>query len=202
MSKDRPHEVLTPNQTRAFEAEVLRLGFDLPTVQTTTIDTGASQDGVVVGGASSAVETKTLIVETLAQLRAEVGSDGTRQVSYPPAFPESRTRVLGGAGSADEIWRMLTSAEREHLPAARTAHLHGDPDRVAGYRELIERTQFPQTLEVHAAADVVVHPGKPLVFRGPNPISVVYGSVTVLPGGQILCETEVRITTQVFKAAA
>lgn len=50
-----------------------------------------------------------------------------------------------------------------------------------------------------ALPDVTVEPGKPLILKGPGPVVVHYGTVTLVEGGQILVQTPVEMTAQVLR---
>lgn len=51
----------------------------------------------------------------------------------------------------------------------------------------------------NALPDVTVEPGKPLILKGPGPVVVHYGTVTLVEGGQILVQTPVQMTAQVLR---
>lgn len=187
---------LTAGQVRAFEARLRELGF--PEGQAPgSIDTASGE--VIVGGERATVASRTVSVDSVEELRRLLGSSKPVPGEPPPDFTPERAAALREARNADELRGRLTRAELEQIDRALTEFLHGDPAAVAGtYRDLVHRLHFPMKIAVHAADNVTVRPGAPLIFA--TPTSANYGTVTVEAGAQIICLAEVAIVAQTFTA--
>ncbi len=186
---------LTAGQVRAFEDRLRELGF--PQGRSAgSIDTASGE--VIVGGERATVASRTVTVDSIDELRRLLGGSQPMASDPPPEFAPERSAALRDARSAAELRARLTRAELEQIDRAYTEFLHGDPAAVESYRDLVHRLHFPMELAVHAADNVTVRPGAPLIFAAPT--SANYGTVTVEAGAQIICLAEVTIVAQTFTA--
>lgn len=89
---------------------------------------------------------------------------------------------------------LSTAHQRAYSPemcAAREKWLFGDSRAVASYGDAINDTSFPMDVAVFIGKDFTASPGHPLVVPGDGhgqPTAVLFDTVTVEPGGQIIWE--------------
>jgi len=90
---------------------------------------------------------------------------------------------------------MLAAAQphSKDICAALYAYVYGDSSKVTDYRDSLNRLRFPMKVAVFAAENVVVTRENPLIIEDAeghdNPVSLVFGKVTIMPGGQIIWKT-------------
>lgn len=104
----------------------------------------------------------------------------------PPAWPEEKNDL-----ASEE----LQAEENRNIRQAFIAYVYGHSDRVKSYKNIIEKHFFPMEVAAFAVLDVVVDPDHPLILKGPNQ-TYNFGTVTIKPGGQIICEADVNMVVQ------
>lgn len=91
----------------------------------------------------------------------------------------------------------LSAQENEQVRKALIVHVYGHSPRVESYRTVVNNHYLPLNAAVFAAEDVVVDPDHPLVLKANNG-GYNFGTVTIKPGGQIICEGDTRMTCQLM----
>ncbi len=195
---------LTQEQLDRYHATLAKLGVDKDSV-VKQCQTSDHAGGMTVGHQHNC--TKHLDITSIDDLNKKVGLDCKQyqngalddsDVYYPAALT---TKLAKGATPA-EIKKQLSSDDHKQIKQAMVSYLQGDSAKVASYKDAINATHFakPVAMAVHAAADITITAGSPLIIKGVDgqPVSLVYGTVTVEPGGYIQSDVPLTIDSQVF----
>jgi hypothetical protein len=196
---------LTDVQKQKFEAQLAALGLsprDVPAKVTTD-----GMKGIHALDASrSSLKMQPLTVQSLADFKRLGGIPDDRytvqghsdaHITYPAPLPENRMRLLKAAGVRDSLHRALAADEQRTLDTAMQAFVNGDSSKVpSDLVNLVEARHFPIQAAVGGAQDLVID--KPYVIAGPGPVALVFGTITIKPGGYIVCQCEAKISAQVI----
>lgn len=195
---------LTAEQLERYHATLAKFDIDKDSV-VKQCQTSDHAGGMTVGHQHNC--TKHLDVTCIEDLNKKVGLDcnlyqnGTLDdsgVHYPAALT---TKLAKGAAPA-ELKKQLSSDDHKQVKQAMVSYLQGDSAKVASYKDAINASYFakPVTLAVHSAEDITITAANPLIIKGTDgqPVSLVYGTVTVEPGGYIQSDVPLTIDSQVF----
>ncbi len=148
-------------------------------------------------------------------------SDDPAVSSVPPAFFTVNTlqelKALGGvpdsqygpAGMAEhhplpdpfDAQRLAkVSGNHADLCKAFRAYMFGNSQRVSDYQDILNAKRFPMQVALFTGNNLTVSPGKPLIVEDKeghgNPVVLVYSTITVEPGGQIIYRTNGTVKAQ------
>jgi hypothetical protein len=195
---------LTDDQKKNFHAQVTALGLSPQDVAGHVVADG--KPGAHPGAARSPIRTRSLTVQNLAHFkqlggipdeRYQVKGHSDAHIAYPPPIPESRLRLLKAAGVRDSLQRALTPEEHGKVGAAVHAFVNGDSSKVPDHLvELAEAQQFPIEAAAGGAQDLTI--SGPFTIQGPGPVALVFGTITIKPGGYIVCQCDAKISAQVI----
>jgi hypothetical protein len=202
---------LNEDQRNAFRGQLKKLGLEADALSHEgELVTGATPGPTIFSGdpEESHVPPTLITVNSIAELKALQGvpnehystqgiSDAA--VDYPDELPQPRMKLAETASDICALQDSLQPEEHAQIVKAAQAYMLGDSEKVASYEPLINAAMFPLEVAVISGESIVVSPGKPLIFKGPKPLTVNYATITVEPGGQIIIETDVNLTTQRFE---
>lgn len=103
------------------------------------------------------------------------------------------------SGEEEALVNSLTGMNaglRVKICQAYSAYIFGDSDKVANYKKIIDNVHFPCYVAVFAGQELIVKKGHPLVIKAKNelePVTLVFDTITVEPGGEILCLADTTI---------
>ena len=124
------------------------------------------------------------------------GKHDDSDIDYPAPL------TLPTLAANESLKSALTDSQFRQVHQAMTAYLQGDSNKVASFQAAINELHFaqPMAMAVHAANDLVIDKDHPLIVKSHNgkPVTLIYGTVTVKPGGQIISDTPLRLESQVF----
>jgi hypothetical protein len=190
-----PLSDLTPEQQEGFRARLARAGID-PASVVKRIGPDTHQGPVVLSANpdESAIKPHLLEIRDVDEMKELAGNTDEHYENglmdehhvIPDEWPENLNDL-------DH-----TSMGPEHRDAVHHAHqvyLYGNSARVASYREIINRTEYPRTVPVFAAEEIVV-----AASNSPYHIKVesghIYGIVTIYAGGVIAFDGNVEFSCQ------
>lgn len=90
-----------------------------------------------------------------------------------------------------KLSRVQRQPQSPEMCDALEEYVWGNSSRVASYTDALNASRFPMQVAVYTGDDVTVTPANPLVIKGDGhgtPVSVVYKTITIEPGGQIIWE--------------
>lgn len=178
---------LSADQQEAFRARLALAGIDPRSVPALIgPDTHAGQLVASMNPRESTFKAHPLVVDDVERLKGLVGvpdadyEAGLMVDHHPVPDPWPETR--------DITREELTREERHQVHQAHLNYLFGNSARVSSYRQMINSVEYPRTIPVYAAQDVVItKENSP--FRIADPESGhVYGVVTIYAGGSIQFE--------------
>jgi hypothetical protein len=189
---------LTAQQRSNFEAELTRLGV-APANAAPAVQLSGSQP------VASALKEHPITIRDLAHLKEIGGVPDNRyseaghsdaHISYPEELPKDRVRRLTGLASKPEALRSaLTSEDQSSLDEASRAFVNGLSTKVPQSAvDMINATRFPMKATVVTAQDIDIT--GPTVYGANGPQVVVAGTITIHPGGSIVCQNNVKISAQ------
>ncbi len=192
----------TPEQRANFEAELQKIGFTLneipETLNTTQPLTMHSEMSL------SSVPGMAITIRDLAHMKELGGVPDTHfqqggadtHVQYPVALEGTRAKLLS-AQSGESLAQSLTGEERQSVAGAVSAFVNGNSERVPqDLVQIANTTSFPMEATAFAAQNLVID--KPFVIEGPTPQVLVFGTVTIKPGGSIIVKTDAKLSAQVI----
>jgi hypothetical protein len=150
----------------------------------------------------SAIKLYTVSIKRLDDLKHLIGNfvepDDEGRTKAEHAIPEPWPDEKNNIDPSE-----LREKEERDIHQALRVYLLGDSDRVKSYKNIIEKRYFPVEAAVFTGEDIVVTKDHPLIIKsqGHNPAIVNYGTITLEPGGQIICETNVIMAVQKFVKA-
>lgn len=200
---------LSCNQQEQFKATCRRHGIDPNTVRA-TLSTDNMGKGVLCGhpAASSAFPPDNIVqVDSVKQLKAlgrgegaddVLGATGAAAVRYPKPLAEMAMPDLAAfEGQTVKLRNSLTRPQFQAVSDAMNAYLLGDSSRVADYEDYINKLHFPLQMAVYAVADLEITAANPLlVAYSTSPTSLIFGTVTVQPGGYIEAQSTLQMNVQ------
>ncbi|WP_152598665.1 hypothetical protein [Janthinobacterium sp. RA13] len=200
---------LSWNQQEQFKTTCLRHGID-PTAVRATLSTENMGKGVLCGhpAASSAFPPDNIVqVDSIKQLKAlgrgegvddVLGATGAAEVSYPTPLAEMAMPDLAAfGGKAVKLRNSLSRPQFQAVSDAMNAYLLGDSSRVADYEDYINTLHFPLQMAVYAVTDLEITAANPLLVDNSNaPTSLIFGTVTVQPGGYIEARSTLQMNVQ------
>jgi hypothetical protein len=178
-----------------FSQTLQRLGLTDADVSKGTLSTGDKTGPVYLSARpefESALPAKKIVLKDLAQLLSVVSTAGSGEnLAIPEPWPASKA----GMKAQD-----LTEADDQQLYAALRACLAGRQNEVQSYTDMLNERYFPMTMNAFTAEDIVVTADNPLIIspQGHDPVSVTCNTLTLEPGGQIICEAPVILTCNTF----
>jgi len=197
---------LTDEQKIAHESALAAYGLTCASAPE-AINTSDHPGGLKVGIGSNC--TKTVKVKDIDELNGKVGFPCENYVSgkaddsdieYPQDFEKSSHAKLNT--NADDFRKQLSSEDHKTLSKAMSCCLHGDSNKLAKYKPAINAAFFkqPVTLAVHSTQDITITKDNPLIVPsdGGKTAHLIYGTVTIEPGGYIQSEVPFTLTSQVF----
>lgn len=145
----------------------------------------------------SVIPAKTVVINNVEELKAIVGVAGADSSSLkgaaaiPAAWPQSKNNLEK---------HELTESDDLDVYAALRAIVLGNHDAVNSYTDIVNKRFFPMSMSAYACENITVTADNPLVIEphGHDPVSVVVNTLTLEPGGQIICEAPVIMTVNTF----
>ena len=205
---------LTEHQVNNFHAELAKVGINHHDIMGVCV-TGeqGNKEGTKVGHelAHSDVEPAAVTtVDSVQHLKQLTGipdhdyhskkySDGF--VHYPKQMRDLAIPTLKSCkNDVCELKNQMSPAQHREVGKALHAYIKGDSTKVADYEDHINAIHFPMTVTSYAAEDLIITKDKPLIVDSPNdqPVHLVYGTITVEPGGYILAKVPLKLSCQVF----
>ena len=178
-----------------------RLGID-PASVANSCNTADHPSGMHVGHSHNC--TKKIALTCIDDLNAKVGfpcenyqngSHSDADINYPAPCGIAK-------GSREELKTNMTAQQHADVQQAMSAMVQGDSAKVADYKEAINTLHFSKavTLAAHAANDITITAANPLIVLddGGQPVTLVYGTVTVEKGGYIQSSVPLTLKSQVF----
>jgi hypothetical protein len=133
------------------------------------------------------------LLKDLVGLSDALFADGT--LAAPACAPEQEWP----AERAVESRRSLTAEELGRIIDAGRAYVQGPSAKVASYKRAVEKLFLPLFVATFSAPDVSVTPDHPLVISTSDPSVINFGTITIVEGGQIFVQRDVKIIAQVLK---
>lgn len=190
-----PFSDLTDSQQTAFRARLAQAGIDPGDVAAYVgPDTHPGQLRASLDPAESTIRPHLLQVHDVDELKELAGipdahyENGLMQEHHriPEEWPQDRGEVT---------LQSLTAPERNAIHQAHLVWLYGNSARVATYKDVINATEYPRTIPVFAAEELVITASNsPFVITTES--GHVYGLVTIYAGGSILFEGNVDFSCQ------
>jgi|GEM_PF-3279827 len=142
---------------------------------------------------ASAVAAKQILIQSVADLQAIVGQLGAGNLDTEVPKPWSEGRA--GVPVAE-----LNEADDRNIYAALRAMLGGRFSEVQSYVDPVNKRYFPMRATVFAVENIVVTKDHPLVIEpdGHDPVPVICDTLTLEPGGQIICNAPVLMIVNTF----
>lgn len=98
----------------------------------------------------------------------------------------------------DQDTSSLTPAQNQLVNRAHTAYLYGNSKRVATYKSIIEKLNYPVTVTALAVEEMCLDAANsPFVVASNAPVNI--GTLTICKGGWIKVEADANFTVQVMK---
>jgi hypothetical protein len=203
---------LSADQQAKFHAKCRTFGIDPETVPE-TVTTVNSNDGLRFGhpaGSAAFAPAKVIDVKCIKDLQALGGCKDEEYtqgrasdafVRYPKPMAEMAAPTLKSCdGDVCKLKDSLSLEQHEAINQAMHAYLLGNSRKVQDYEDHINAIHFPQQVAVYAGENLVITAAKPLIIDNPNgsPTQLVYGTVTIQPGGYILVKTPLSLDSQLF----
>jgi len=196
---------LSAEQKAAYEATLAKYGINSNQVAK-TVNTGDYPSGLDVGLEQNC--TKKVPISDIDELNEKMGfpcehyTNGKADdsdIEYPQEFEQCKISKLNS--KADDFRTQLCKEDHNTLSKALSCCLHGNSQKMAKYKPAINAAFFkePVIMAVHAAQDITISKDHPLVVKskGGKTAHLIYGTVTIEPGGYILAEVPFTITSQV-----
>lgn len=196
---------LTPEQRERFEARIKRHGIARDRVPKHVVAEG--QFVVHADPALTSCETHTVIVKNLAEFKDIGGVPDARYteqgfsdvfIQYPPPIPAERLRALKATRyDRAALLHAMEPDEQSQIREAMTAYSLGDSAKVSPeWVEIANATNFPMEVSVVAAENLDIR-GEYLI-KGPGPVDLNFGTVTIYAGGYIKALAPVTFNAQVI----
>lgn len=197
----RENNSLSEAQHKNHSDFLERLGLDPSQVPRESLNTSDYPGDVYLSaspGIKSAVRFHKISIKSLDELKRIIGSPIKYEEVYrsetdqkaPAAWRQERNRITPEDFSERD--------ERDILQAMRM-YLMNDVERMASFKDVIDQRHFPLKAAVFSGDDLIVCKDHPLTI-GPDhyPIICNYKTVTLKPGGQIICRAPVVFNVQKF----
>ncbi len=120
----------------------------------------------------------------------ESGKMGRHSAAPPPPLAAGKRRKPAGE---------LSETERQQINQAAEHYIFGHSETVRSYKALFEALRMPMRVAAFSSEDIIVTPGTPLELKGPDPVTLVAGVITMEAGSEIIVETTAHITAQVLQ---
>ncbi len=179
-----------------FDQTLQQLGLSDADVHKGTLRTGDVNGPCYLSSSSryaSAVVAKPILIRSVADLQALVGrlGAGNLDTEVPRPWPEEKA----GLPATD-----FNEADDRNVYAALRMMLGGRFSEVQSYADAVNERYFPMKAAVFAVENIVVTKDNPLIIGpdGHDPVPVVCGTLTLEPGGQIICNAPVLMTVDTF----
>jgi len=190
------------DQEKKFSRVLKELGLDQSHVHKGTLNTGDTPGPTYFSTDpefKSAIKPAIVSIKRLDDLKHVIGNfvvpgdKGSTKAEHeiPEPWPGEKNEIDPSE---------LREKEEGDIHQALRVYLLGDSDRVESYKNIIEKRYFPMEAAVFTGEDIVVSKDHPLIIKsqGHNPAIVNYGTITLEPGGEIICETNVIMSVQKF----
>ena len=122
-------------------------------------------------------------------------------VRYPqPASAMTLPSLASCNNDVCQLKDSLSLEQHQEISKALHAAVMGDSSKVEDYHEHINAIHFPMQVALYAAQNITITPDNPLIINNPDnqPTSLVFGTVTVEPGGYIEAKTPLELHSQQF----
>ena len=190
-----PLSDLPDEQQAAFRARLAQAGIDpADVVAYVGPDTHPGQLRASAEPGQSTITAHLMEVATVDELKVMTGipdehyTSGRMQEHHRIPEPWPSDRMLTSARDA-------TPQQRNEIHHAQLVWLYGNSARVESYRDVINATDYPKTLPVFAAEELVITAeNSPYVITGDS--GHIYGLVTIYAGGSIAFEGNVDFDCQ------
>jgi hypothetical protein len=191
-----PLSDLTPEQQEAFRARLALAGIDPATV-VKRIGPDTHQGPVVlsVNPAESAIKPHMLEIRDVDQMKELAGN---KDEHYTNGLMEEHHSVPGGWPEAQNAMSDddMGPEHRDDIHQAHQVYVYGNSARVASYKDIINKLEYPRTVPVFAAEELeITAENSPFLIK-PNESGNVYGIVTIYDGGSIQFEGNVDFQCQ------
>ena len=205
------NELSSDKQAR-FEEKCKQFGIDPETIPG-MISTQKMRRGAICGhpgGNTVFPPANVLTVSSVQELKTLGGcsdqeySEGHASdafITYPkPLMALAAPTLQSCDGDVCQLKAHMTLEHHAAVAQDMNAYMMGNSTKVTDYVEHINALYFPMQMAVHAARDLVITKDKPLIVNNPSgaPTTLIFGTVTVEPGGYILAQTVLNLCTQVF----
>lgn len=175
-----------------------QIGLTDADVQKGTLKTGGTAGPTYLSSNpkfSSAIPAKTIVINSVEELKEIVGAHGTSSSGQLGALPAPWPQDKNGLEKHE-----LTESDELDIYAALRAIVLGQSDAVNSYTGIVNARYFPLNATAYAGEDIVVTADNPLIIEpdGHDPVIVTFNSVTLEQGGQIICEAPVIMTVNTF----
>jgi len=127
----------------------------------------------------------------------ELFKNGSFEEHYEPPPPFSEKDSIIDLTAAVNEGRNLEL--RKRICQAYTAYLFGNSEKVSSYKEIINSVHFPCYVAVFAGQEIFIKKGHPLVIKAKKevePVVLVFNTIRIEPGGEIVCQADTTIFCQ------
>jgi hypothetical protein len=193
---------LTPVQVQRHHDALARLGVDRHSVAA-RITTSVHPGGLSIGHKHQC--SRICTASSIDDLNAKVGipcadyhsgKHDDADIDYPAPL------TLPKLAANQSLKSALSGNQFKQVHQAMTAYLQGDSNKVASFKAPINALYFakPMEIAVHGANDLVIDKDHPLIIKSHDgkPVTLVYATVTVKPGGKIISDAPLKFESQVF----
>jgi len=202
---------LNDDQKEAFKGRLTQMGLGADALSHEgTLVTGATPGPTILSGdpAESHVPPTLITVNSIAELKSLHGVPDEHYsvrgitdaaIDYPDELPRERMMLADTAPDICALRDSLQPEEHDQLRKAAQAYVLGNSEKVAAFEPMINAAMFPTQVAAFNGEAITVSANSPLIIKGSTMITLNYGSITVEPGGQIIIQTQVNLTTQRFQ---
>ncbi|MCG7409288.1 hypothetical protein MH117_17865 [Paenibacillus sp. ACRRX] len=179
-----------------FTQVSVQLGLTEEDIHRGTLTTGASTGPMYLSTKPqfpTAVTPKIVSIQTVQELQTLVGNIKEAGVlqDVPEPWPDEKW---------DADAKQLNESDNRKVYAALRAILAGKDTEMTSYTSIVNKRYFPIKAGVFACEDIVVTPDQPLIIEphGHDPVVLTCNSITLEPGGQIICQAPVILSVNTF----
>ena len=203
---------LSSGKQQNFADKCRKFGID-PGGVPKLVSTSDMKDGAACGhpaGNSAFPPAKVMTINSIQEMKSLGGCDDQEYlqgrasdacIAYPGSLASLAAPTLQSCdGDVCILKDAMTLDHHDAVAKAMNAYMMGNSTKVSDYESHINAIHFPMQMAVHAAEDIVITKDKPLIVNNPTgaPTTLIFGTVTVEPGGYILAQTVLNLSSQTF----
>lgn len=209
----RAYPLLTPEEQSGFEQSLAKFGLSRAKMQhEEPLITGSMPGPIILSTdiRESTIAPHFIKINDVAEYKRlggvpdqeyELGRYSDAFIEYPEPWSDEQQRDLMKHNNVCDLEILLADEGRTRVEQAFRAYVRGNTNKVKQYEPLINTLHFPMVAAVFAGDSIVITAKQPLIVKSPDgrPVVLVFATVTIEPGGQIISEATMRLEAQIMR---